>query len=236
MNMSENIIYGRNSVTELLQSDNEVDTIYLNEKNAETFGKIKSLAKGKGVPVKIVKPEKLKELAGDNNTQGVVALSALVKYAEIEELADKQFLIICDGIEDPHNLGAIIRSAEAAGADGVIIPKRNSVGVNATVFKTSSGAAAHIKIARVANLSNTLSELKKANFWLYGADMNGKPYQQTDFSGKVALVIGSEGYGISENLKKNCDFLVSIPMHGKVNSLNASVAAAVLMFNIVSEK
>jgi 23S rRNA (guanosine2251-2'-O)-methyltransferase len=229
MNLDENVVYGRNSVTELLQSDNEIETIYVNEKNSETFGKIKNIAKEKGILVKIVHPEKLKELAGDVNTQGIVAIICPVKYAELGDLLQTDKVIICDGIEDPHNLGAIIRTAEAAGFS-VIIPKRHNVGVNATVFKTSAGAASHIKIAKVSNISNAVRDLKKSNFWIYGAEAGGTSYKQTDFSGKIALVIGSEGYGISENIRKNCDFTVSIPMHGKINSLNASVAAAILMF------
>jgi 23S rRNA (guanosine2251-2'-O)-methyltransferase len=235
MTINDDIVFGRNSVAELLDSDQEIDTIYINEKNAQTFGKIKNIALEKGIIVKIVKQEKIIELAGNVNTQGVVAAISPVKYSDIDEILstpvkEKNIILICDGIEDSHNLGAILRTAEAIGVDGVILPKRRSAAVNGTVFKTSSGAAAHLKIAKVSNLTDTIKTLKDNNFWIYGADMDGQPFTQMKFSGKIALVVGSEGKGIGNLIKKNCDFTVNIPMFGKINSLNVSVATAVLLY------
>ncbi|MBR4225069.1 MAG: 23S rRNA (guanosine(2251)-2'-O)-methyltransferase RlmB, partial [Oscillospiraceae bacterium] len=146
------------------------------------------------------------------------------------------FIIICDEIEDPHNLGAIIRTAEAAGADGVIIPKRRSASLNATVFKTSAGAAAHLPVARVANISQTIDMLKEKGVWIYGTDASGSSYTQTDLTGAVAFVIGSEGYGMGKLIRSKCDCLVSLPMNGKINSLNASVAAGIFMYETVRQR
>ncbi|MDE5738462.1 MAG: 23S rRNA (guanosine(2251)-2'-O)-methyltransferase RlmB, partial [Oscillospiraceae bacterium] len=148
----------------------------------------------------------------------------------------KPFLIICDEIEDPHNLGAIIRTAETAGADGVIIPKRRSAMLTPTVYKTSAGAVNWLPVARVSNLGATIDRLKKENIWIYGTDMNGSLYTETDFDGAVALVIGSEGFGMSRLIKEKCDFLVKLPMFGKITSLNASVAAGIFMYEVVRQK
>ena len=235
---NEEIIYGKNAVTEALKAEKSIDTVFM-LKNAQGMGKIIALAKQQGIVIKDIGEDKLKAMCGDKH--GVVAaqLSA-VTYSTVEEILDvsKQkgkppFIIICDEIQDPHNLGAIIRTAEAAGADGIIIPKRRSAAVNSTVFKTSAGAAAWIKIARVSNLADTIKQLKKQNIWVYGAEADGTPVQKADLSGAVALVIGSEGFGLGRLVRENCDMILSLPMYGKVNSLNASVSAGILMYEAV---
>ena len=173
------------------------------------------------------------------NNQGVIASLANGRWSEVSDifdLAEKRseppFIVICDEIEDPHNLGAVIRSAEAAGAHGVIVPKRRSAALSFAVSKTSAGAVEYIPVARVTNLSSCIEDLKKKGLWIYGADMNGQDYKKTDLKGPIALVIGSEGSGISRLVSEKCDMMVSIPMKGSVNSLNASVAAGILMFEI----
>ena len=235
---NEEIIYGKNAVTEALKAEKSIDTVFM-LKNAQGMGKIIALAKQQGIVIKDIGEDKLKAMCGDKH--GVVAaqLSA-VTYSTVEEILDvsKQkgkppFIIICDEIQDPHNLGAIIRTAEAAGADGIIIPKRRSAAVNSTVFKTSAGAVAWIKIARVSNLADTIKQLKKQNIWVYGAEADGTPVQKADLSGAVALVIGSEGFGLGRLVRENCDMILSLPMYGKVNSLNASVSAGILMYEAV---
>ena len=156
--------------------------------------------------------------------------------AYAREKGEPPFVVVCDELEDPHNLGAIIRTAEAAGAHGIIIPKRRSVSLNYTVGKASAGALEYMRVARVANLPTTLEDLKKAGLWIYGADMDGQNYRKTDFSGACALVVGSEGNGMGRLVREKCDFIVSLPMHGKINSLNASVAAGILMYEIAGQR
>ena len=175
--------------------------------------------------------------------QGVVVTLSAVEYAEVsdilaraEEKGEKPFILIADEIEDPHNLGALIRTAETAGAHGVIIPKRRNVGLTAAVFKTSAGAAAHLPVARVANLASAVDTLKEAGVWVYGADMEGQNWCETDFSGGVALIVGSEGSGISRLLKEKCDVMVSLPMQGEVSSLNASVAGGIILYEIARQR
>ncbi len=182
-------------------------------------------------------------MTGGANHQGVCAEGACAHYASVadilaisEQKGTKPFLILCDGIEDPHNLGAIIRTAEAAGADGIILPKRRSASLTQTVFKTSAGAASWLPVARVSNLATEMIALKKQGIWFYGADMNGAPATKTDLQGAIGLVIGSEGFGLSEPVKAQCDAIISLPMFGKVNSLNASVAAGILMYEAVRQR
>ncbi len=238
-NSSENqIIFGRNAVTEALRSDKTVDTVYI-QKDLKIEG-IAALAKERGAVVKIVGAEKIASLSGTQKNGGVCAELSAAEYAELSDILEVSkikgkppFVVIADEIADPHNLGAIIRTAEAAGADGVIIPKRRSVGLNATVFKTSAGAAAWIKVARVTNLVETIKTLKKNNIWVYGMEADGEPYEKVDFSGGAAIVVGSEGAGLSRLVRENCDRTVSLPMNGKVNSLNASVSAGILMYEII---
>lgn len=238
----EQIIYGKVAVTEALLSGAAVDTVYL-LKGAGGMGKIVALAKENGAVVKETGEEKLRSLLnglGNVKHGGVAAVTAAASYSSVEDILAVSeskglppFIIAADGIQDPHNLGAVIRTAEAAGADGVIIPKRRSVSLNSTVYKTSAGAASWIKVARVSNLSATLTELKKHNIWVYGAEADGTPFHKAKLTGGVCLVIGSEGQGLSRLVRETCDEVLSIDMYGHVNSLNASVSAGVLMYEVV---
>lgn len=234
----EEIIYGKNAVTEALKAERPIDTVYL-LKNAQGMNQIVALAKKQGIVIKDVSEDKLKALCGEKHG-GTAAVMSAVTYCTVNDIlenAEKKgkppFIIICDEIQDPHNLGAIIRTAEASGADGVIIPKRRSATVNSTVFKTSAGAAAWVNIARVSNLVDTIKTLKKHGVWVYGAEADGTPIDKADLSGAIALVIGSEGFGLGKLVRENCDVVLSLPMFGKVNSLNASVCAGILMYEAV---
>lgn len=240
-NKEANIIYGKNAVTEALTSGKEIDTVFVQTGSA--MGKIIALAKKNGVVIKEVSGQKLTSLCGTAKNGGTAAELAAASYSTVEDIlaaAEQRgkppFIIIADEIEDPHNLGAIIRTAEAAGADGVIIPKRRSASLNATVFKTSAGAASWIRVARVANLVDTIKRLKENGVWVYGMEADGTPYDKADLSGAVALVIGSEGFGLGRLVRENCDMILSLPMFGKVNSLNASVSAGILMYEAVKHR
>ena len=243
INDSENdIIFGRNPVIEALKSGSPIDTIYI-EGTGGSLNLIRSLAKEKGILVKDTDSKKLSQLSGGASHQGVAAVGACGEYVQIEDILavsaeknTKPFIIICDEIQDPHNLGAIIRTAETSGADGIIIPKRRSAGLNATVFKTSAGAASYVPVARVSNLAPAIDKLKENGVWIYGTDMSGNDYCDTDFSGGCAIVIGSEGFGISRLIKEKCDFMIKLPMLGKINSLNASVAAGIFMYEILRQR
>lgn len=237
----DNIITGRNSVLELLNSNREIDRILV-EKGNKTGSMSAIIAKAgqKQIPVKYVVAEKLNSICPGANHQGVIAYTAMQEYCSINDLlqyaAEKNespFIIICDGIEDPYNLGAIIRTAECCGAHGVIIPKRRSVGINYAVSKSACGALEHVKIARVSNITAAINELKGNGVWVYGADMGGELYDKVDFSGPVALVVGGEGKGISRIVNENCDVVLSLPMKGHITSLNASVAAGIFMYEIL---
>lgn len=240
-NIERQIIYGRNSVLEALNSDKEIDTLFV-QKGVQ-FGGIVPAAKKRGIVVKDVSAEKLSSMCGTPKHGGVAAELCAAEYAELDDIlavseqkGTPPFIIIADEIADPHNLGAIIRSAEAAGADGVIIPKRRSASLNSTVFKTSAGAAAWVKVARVSNLVDTIKALKKRNIWVYGMEADGEPYDKTDFTSGTAIVVGSEGFGLGRLVRESCDAVVSLPMNGKVNSLNASVSAGILMYEIVRQR
>ncbi len=236
------VIAGRNAVTEALKKGRPIDCIYiLKGADRGSVGKIIALAKERGVPVKDAAAQKLDALCGGVVHQGVAAMAACHDFSTMEDIFAKAgdqppFIIICDNIEDPHNLGAIIRTAEACGAHGIIIPKRRSAGLNFAVAKTSCGAVEYMKVARVPNLASVIDQLKKKNIWVYAADMDGQSWCKTDFSGGVALVVGNEGKGVSRLIKEKCDVTVSLPMRGQVNSLNASVAASVLMYEIVRQR
>ncbi len=239
--IEQQIIYGRNAVSEALNSDKEIDTIFV--QRGAAVGNIISAAKKRGIVVKDVSEEKLSALAGTSKHGGIAAELCACTYAELEDILGESrrkgtppFIIIADEIADPHNLGAIIRTAEAAGADGVIIPKRRSASLNATVFKTSAGAAAWIKVARVSNLADTIKTLKKHNIWVWGMEADGSPFGKTDFSGGTAIVVGSEGFGLGRLVRESCDGILSLPMNGKVNSLNASVSAGILMYEVVRQR
>lgn len=237
---SEKLIYSKNAVTELLLSDEDVDVVYIASKDGNS--KIIALAKKRKILIKGVSKEKLDSMVEGKN-QGVVAVVSPFKYSEIDEIlavaserGQAPFLIIADGIEDPHNLGAIIRTAEASGAHGVIIPKRRSASLNSTVYKTSAGAVSWLKVGRVTNITETIKTLKTKGIWIFGAEANGETLYNCDLSGAIAIVIGGEGKGLSELVRKNCDKIVSIPMSGHVNSLNASVSAGILMYEVVKTR
>lgn len=241
---NDNLIIGRNAVIELLKSGREIENILIAKGDREgSINRIISMAREKGVVVKNVDRKKLDFMCANGNHQGVAANVPAHSYStvdEILELAESRgeapFIVICDEIEDSHNLGAIIRSAEACGAHGIIIPKRRNVGLNFIVAKTSCGALEYMKVARVSNLASTIEELKKKNIWVYCADMDGQPWCKTDFSGGCALVIGNEGKGVGRLIKEKSDVTVALPMRGKVNSLNASVAAGILMYEITKQR
>ena len=234
------LLIGRNAVTEALKSDREIDTLILmRNNNNPALSRLASMAKEKGAVVKEVDSKKLDFMCGGANHQGVAAYVAAHEYSSIDEIfayaeekGEAPFIVVCDEIEDPHNLGAIIRTAECAGVHGVIIPKRRSASLNFTVGKTSAGALEYMRVARVSNLASTIDELKEKGCWVYGADMDGTDFKKTDFSGAVVLVIGSEGKGIGKLIRQKCDAIVSLPMKGNINSLNASVAAGILMYEV----
>lgn len=237
------LIVGRNPVIEALKADKLIDVIYVNPNATGSITLICKMAKEKNILVKRVNEVKLNNMAKGASHQGVIAVGACAEYVEPQRLleiaserGEDPFIIICDEIEDPHNLGAIIRTAEAAGAHGLIIPKRRSATLNHTVFKSSAGAASWLPVARVANLAATVDMLKKNGVWIYGTDGSGESYDSVKMDGPVGLVIGSEGFGMSRLMKEKCDFLLSLPMAGKITSLNASVAAGIFMYEIVRQR
>ena len=238
-------VEGRNSVLELLESDNDINKLYV--QSGEKHGaiiKIIAKAKEKKVVISEIDKNKLDQMSETHNHQGVIAIVPPYNYSSVEEILElakskneKPFVIICDGIEDTHNLGSIIRTAECVGAHGVIIPKRRSAAVNATVNKTSAGAVAYVKVARVTNLNDTIKELQDNGVWIYGTDMDGTDnYNEVKYDSGVGIVVGSEGFGMSRLVKENCDFLVRIPMAGKINSLNASVSASIVMYEVMNQR
>ena len=235
-------IEGRNAVLEALKNGREIDYIYIKKgENEGSINKIIGKAKDMKIMIKVVDKNKLDEMSESKNHQGIIAVANEYRYFELEEILEQTrekagFFLILVEIEDPHNLGAIIRSAEASGVDAIIIPKRRACQVNATVEKTAAGATSHIKIVRVTNLAQTIEKLKESGIWIYSVDMDGADYTKTDLKGKIALVIGNEGKGISRLVKEKSDFTVSIPMKGHINSLNASVAASILMFEAVRQR
>ena len=241
----DDIIEGRNPVLELLESGKDINKIFIQsgERNG-SINKIIAKAKEKRIVVVEVQKSKLDEISETKKHQGVIAIVPPFEYCDVydileyaKEKEEKPFILILDGIEDPHNMGSIIRTAETAGVHGIIIPKRRSVAVNATVAKTSAGAVEHVKVARVSNINDTIKYLKEDNIWIYGTDGEAKTmYYNQDFRDGVAIVIGSEGSGMSDLVKKNCDGLVKIPMKGKINSLNASVSAGIVMYEIVKQR
>ena len=239
------VIEGRNAVIEALRAGRAIDKIFIAKGDVDkTLGHIASKAREQGVVVVEADRRKLDFMSRTKAHQGVVALAAVREYCEIkdilavaEERGEAPFVVVCDEISDPHNLGAIIRSAECVGAHGVVIPKRRSAGLTAIVGKASAGAAEYMAIARVANISAALKELKAAGLWVYGTAADGESgLWTTELSGPIALVIGSEGDGMSRLVRETCDVLVSIPMRGKLNSLNASAAAAILLYEAVRQR
>lgn len=243
-NRNEAIICGRNSVLEAVRSGREIDRLLVaHGVSGGSISAIIAKCSARGILIKEISPQKLDYYCGGANHQGVAVMLAAQEYSSVEEIMataternEQPFIIICDEIEDPHNLGAIIRTAEACGAHGVIIPKRRSASLNATVAKSASGALEYMRVARVTNLANTIDELKARGVWVFGADMDGSDYTKTDFNTPCALVIGNEGKGIGALVAKKCDAIISLPMNGKINSLNASVAAGVLMYEVVRSR
>ncbi len=237
------LIIGRNPVIEALKADKLIDVIFVNPEAGGSISLICRMANEKGIVVKQVNEQKLTSMSRGASHQGVIAMGACAEYVTVEEIlgiaeekGEDPFIIICDEIEDPHNLGAIIRTAEAAGAHGLIIPKRRSASLNSTVFKTSAGAASWLPVARVANLPSAVDFLKERGVWIYGTDGSGSDYSQANLTGSIGLVIGSEGYGMGRLMKDKCDFLLRLPMAGKITSLNASVAAGIFMYEIVRQR
>lgn len=240
----DDLVVGRNAVREALRAGRPADSLLVQK--GERAGAVLPLiaeCREKGIIVKEVDQKKLDFMCGHAHHQGVILVTAAHEYATVEEIlaraeekGEPSFLVICDSLEDPHNLGAILRTAECCGVHGVIIPERRSVSLSGVVSKTSAGALEYVPVARVTNLNAAIKALKEKNIWVIAADMDGVPYRQADLSGAVALVIGSEGRGVSRLVKENCDMTVSIPMKGKINSLNASVAAAVLMFEAALQR
>lgn len=243
-NQRNDIIAGRNPVMEAIRSGRSIESILVAK--GERSGSVVAIiakAKQKNIPVKDVDSKKLDFLAKGVNHQGIVAQCAVKEYSALEDIfalaeerGESPFIIVLDKIEDPHNLGAIIRTAECAGAHGVIILERRSAGLSYTVEKTSAGALEYMPVVRVKNISAVLQKLKDKGIWVYGADMDGEHYKKVNFDGAVALVIGNEGKGISPLVAKDCDVIVSLPMKGKINSLNASVAAGILMYEIADKR
>ena len=231
-----NLLFGRNPAVEALRGERTIERVILQDGATGSVGKIISLAKERGVRIEYRTRQDLDKLAGGKNHQGVVVFTSSYEYKELDDLLDGELLILLDGIEDPHNLGAIMRTAECAGATGVVIPKRRSVGLTDTVAKTSAGAIEHLPCARVTNMANAIDKLKENGFWICAADMDGQELWSSDLGGKLAIVIGNEGSGVSRLVKEKCDFTVSIPMVGSINSLNASNAAAILMYEVLRQK
>lgn len=237
-------IEGRNTVKEAIKKGRAIDRIYILEDGDRRLSEIASLAKNNRLVIINCNRKKLDTLSKTNNHQGVIAMCATTEYVSVDDILDEAkklgqdpFIVIADGITDPHNLGAVIRTACAAGAHGLIISKRRSCGVNETVEKVASGAVENLKIAKVSNLNDTVKHLKNAGVWVVGTDVSGeKTLYQQDLTGSIALIVGSEGEGMSNLLKQNCDFLINIPMSGKIQSLNASVATGIVLYEIVRQR
>ncbi|WP_422484537.1 23S rRNA (guanosine(2251)-2'-O)-methyltransferase RlmB [Gudongella sp. DL1XJH-153] len=242
--MKEMYVSGRNPVMELLKSDKQVDKLYVLKGDLKgSINKIMGKAKDMGIVIQQVDKNKLDSMSEGNAHQGVVALVTGFEYSEVKDIIElaksrneSPFVVILDGIEDTHNLGAIIRTAESAGVHGVIIPKRRAAMVNQTVYKASAGAVEYMKVAHVTNIVQAMEELKDQGLWIYGADMDSdSEYFKTELKGAIGLVIGSEGKGLSRLVKEKCDVLVKIPMTGKIGSLNASNAASILIYEVVRQ-
>ena len=242
---ADGIIEGRNAVIEALRAGETIDKIYLQKGETDkTLGHIASKARAAGVVVVEADRRKLDAMSRTHAHQGVIALAAVREYVSVESILDaarergeNPLLVVCDEISDPHNLGAIIRTAECAGAHGVIVPKRRSAGLTAVVAKTSAGAVSYLPVARVPNIAALLADLKKRGIWIFGAAAEGSvSLYNADLAGPAAIVIGSEGDGMTRLVRESCDFLVSIPMKGRISSLNASAAAAVLLYEALRQR
>jgi len=239
---TQDYIAGRNAVTEALKAGRPLDSVFIARGERQgSLGAIMARCREQGIPIKEADSRKLDAMAP--NHQGVIAVAACKEYVTLEELFaaaeaknESPFFVVCDELADPHNLGAILRTAEAAGAHGVIVPRRRSVGLTSTVYKASAGAVEYVPVARVANITDTLKELKKRGVWVYGLDMNGESWCSTDLTGAVALVVGSEGHGMTRLVREQCDFVLSLPMAGQINSLNASVACGIVLYEAARQR
>lgn len=243
MSEKSNILIGRNAVAEAVKSGREIEKITALKGGEGSVKKILAQAKDKKIPIYFSDKQALDRIAGNKNHQGIIAHTSEFVYSEVEDILDtakqrgeEPFVIILDNLEDPHNLGAIMRTAECVGAHGIIIPKRRSVSVTDTVAKASAGAVEYMKVAKVTNISQTIEMLQQEGLWVGACDMDGDVYYKSNLKGAVAIVIGSEGSGISKLVKSKCDFVVSMPMVGKITSLNASNAAAILMYEIRKQR
>lgn len=241
--MASNLLIGRKPVEEALNSGKEIEKILMLKSAGGSAKKIFALAKDRNIPIVMMDKSGLDKKAEGKNHQGIIAYTSDFEYAEIEDIfalaqskGEPVFIVILDEIEDPHNLGAIIRSAHALGAHGMIIPKRRAAQINEVVCKTAAGASEYMLCVRVANLSQTIDELKDRGVWLYACDMDGKPYYEESLKGNIAIVIGNEGKGIGRLVKEKCDFSISIPMYGNINSLNASNAAAIILSEAAKQR
>ena len=240
----ENLIAGRNAVKELLESGQAIEKIYVQSGEREgSISLLISMARERKIPIVTEERSRLDKLAFGIRHQGICAIASEGEYSSIDEVlryaeerGEKPLVVVLDGVEDPHNLGAIIRSAECLGAHGIIIQKRRAVGLTATVAKASAGALSHMRVCKVTNISSALDELKDKGLWIYASDMDGESVYDTDMRGAVALVMGSEGFGISRLVKEKCDFVISVPLHGKVNSMNVSCATAVMLAEIARQR
>lgn len=238
------IIVGRNPVTEALRSGRNIECLYIAKGELRGSARlIIALAREKHIPIKEVDRKKLDFMTGHASHQGVAAVAAIKEYSSIDDIFslaesrnEKPFIVILDEIEDQHNLGAIIRTAECAGVHGIIIPKRRAAGLSGIVGKASAGAYEYMPVARVTNIPMAIDELKQRGCWIYGADMDGQTYCGSDLTGACAIVIGSEGKGLGRLIREKCDVILSLPMLGKINSLNASVAAGVLMYEFTRQR
>ncbi|MBE6984790.1 MAG: 23S rRNA (guanosine(2251)-2'-O)-methyltransferase RlmB [Ruminococcaceae bacterium] len=242
---SEGFIEGRNAVTEALRSGRTINKVYLADGDTDrSLGRLAAMAKDAGAVVVHIDRRKLNDMSPTGAHQGIIAAVAAHEYSSVEDIlnyaaerGEAPLIVICDELSDPHNLGAILRSAECAGAHGVIIPKRRSVGLTAVVGKASAGAIEYMRVARVSNIASTIRELKQNGVWIYGTAAEGaSPLYQTDLTGPAAIVIGNEGVGMSRIVADSCDFKVSIPMKGRISSLNASAAAAILLYEAVRQR
>lgn len=228
------LVYGRNVFNELINNNYDIKKIYLQDNFTDK--KINLLIQNKKLPV-VFKPKKQMDDLAKGNHQGIIIDIKDYQYFELDKILQDNFIVILDHIEDPHNLGAIIRTCEAAGVDGIIIPKDRQVGVNSTVMKTSAGTLPNVKIVCVSNLVATIKKMKQKNFWIVGTALdNSVDYRKIDYSGKIGLVIGNEGKGMSQLVTRECDFVASIPMYGSVNSLNASVASGIMIYEVVRNR
>ena len=242
--MREGLAVGRNAVKELLADGRDVEKVYVQKGEREgSINLLVGIASERKIPIIELDRQNMDRMCANARHQGIIAVASEHNYASVEQIleyaaekGEPPFIVLLDGVEDPHNLGAIIRSAECMGAHGVIIPKRRAVGLTPTVAKASAGAIMHMRVAKVTNLSQTIDELKERGIWFYAADMDGESIYETDLKGAVGIVLGSEGDGVSRLVKEKCDFVISVPMYGKVNSMNVSCAAAVILAQAANQK